>query len=140
MRRALKFALRIGLMLGVQGISPTLAQTAGVTPNDCAEMQWVKEISMNTSGTQLAYLVKSPNFARNVNEYQLYVRDVTDVTPSNGRLLMMGDEMSNVRWLRGDQRIVLLVSTGGVRRLVSIDVKTGARELVFRTEHSIPSA
>jgi dipeptidyl aminopeptidase/acylaminoacyl peptidase len=102
-------------------------------------MQWVKEISMNTSGTQLAYLVKSPNFARNVNEYQLYVRDVTDVTPSNGRLLMMGDEMSNVRWLRGDQRIVLLVSTGGVRRLVSIDVKTGARELVFRTEHSIDS-
>jgi dipeptidyl aminopeptidase/acylaminoacyl peptidase len=139
MRSALRFALSVGLILAVQGGSPSLAQPPGVTPRDCAEMQWIKEISMNTSGTQLAYLVKSPNLARNVNLYQLYVKDISDVTPSNGKLLMTGDEMSHVRWLRSDQRIVLLVSKGGVTKLVSVDLTSGATEVVFPTEEGIDS-
>jgi hypothetical protein len=99
MRTAFTFVFTIGLILGLASRISAVAQVRGVSPRDCAEVKYITRLSMNTAGTQVAFLVKGPNVERNVNEYQLYVKDVSDATPSNGNLLITGVEISDIQWV-----------------------------------------
>jgi len=139
MRRASSCVLCLGLMLNLLSSISAMAQPPGVTPRDCAEVKYIAGLWMNTEGTQVAYSVKSPNVDRNVNEYQLFVKDVSEATQSNGRLLMTGVEISDIQWFDNDRRIALLISIDGVKKLVSVDLMTGSDELAFPTEESIDS-
>ena len=139
MRSASNCIFCIGLLLNVMSSASAMGQAPGVTPRDCAEVKYITGLWMNTGGTEVAYTVKSPNVDKNVNDYQLYVKEVSDATTSNGKLLMTGIEISDIQWLDNDRRIALLISIGGVKKLVSVDLKTGSDELVFPTETSIDS-
>ena len=139
MRNAFTFVIIIALILSLASHRSAVAQVRGVSSRDCAEVKYITRLWMNTAGTQVAFLVKSPNVERNVNEYQLYVKDVSDATPSNGNLLITGVEISDIQWIDNDRRIALLISIGGLKKLVSVDLKTGVSELIFPTEGAIDS-
>jgi len=137
MYSACRFVFNIGLVLScLRGISLT-AQLPGVSPGDCVQIKYITGLWMNMAGTQVAYLVKSPSVEMNTNEYQLYVKDVSNPTVSNGTLLMTGVEMSDIQWFDHDRRIALLVSIGGIKKLISIDLETDVSELAFPTDQSI---
>src|ERR1700722_12460972 len=139
MRNAFTFVIIIALILSLASHRSAVAQVRGVSSRDCAEVKYITRLWMNTAGTQVAFLVKSPNVERNVNEYQLYVKDVSNATPSNGNLLITGVEISDIQWIDNDRRIALLISIGGLKKLVSVDLKTGVSELIFPTEGAIDS-
>jgi dipeptidyl aminopeptidase/acylaminoacyl peptidase len=136
---AASFLLCIAVMPISLNSIVAIAQSPDVSPRDCVEVQYITGVWMNLAGTQVAYLVKTPNIAKNINEFQLYVKDISDTTASNGKLLTAGAEMSDIQWTDNDRHIALLVSIGGVKKLVSVDTKTGISELVFPTEESIDS-
>src|ERR1039457_7235318 len=102
-------------------------QGLGVSPRDCVDVRYISGVWMSRSGTQVAYLVKSPNIDQNRNDYQLYVRAIGDKALSPGKLLITGAEMSDVKWLGGDSSIAMLMPIGGIKTLVFVNVATGTR-------------
>src|ERR1700724_3190587 len=107
------FRRTIGLVLVVLAIlcsRSAWAERAAVTPRYCVEVKYIEGVWMNWSGTQVAYLLKSPNVDQNRNDYQLYVREMADKSLSAGKLLVTGAEISDVTWLRDDSKIAMLMS------------------------------
>ncbi|HEY0341270.1 MAG TPA: hypothetical protein VGC34_10725, partial [Steroidobacteraceae bacterium] len=134
-RSILKVVLACGLGLGQS--SPGWA--AGVTASDCAQVKSIRGLWMSQDGQQVAYLVKAPNIAKNVNEYFFYVRSAGDRTLSPGRLILTGIDASAVQWLDHDRRLALIEREGTSRKLVFIDVATGVVQPAFDAQGSIDS-
>jgi hypothetical protein len=67
-------------------------QQSVVTPRDCVTVRYIAGMWASRVGTQVAYLVKTPNIEQNRNNYQLYVKDVADRSLASGRVLLSGVE------------------------------------------------
>jgi dipeptidyl aminopeptidase/acylaminoacyl peptidase len=92
---------------------------------------------MNWGGTQVAYLLKSPNVDQNRNDYQLYVREIGDKSLSAGKLLVTGAEISNLTWLRDDSGVAMLMSIGGSKKLVFVNIAAGSVESTVEASRNI---
>ncbi len=114
-----------------------LAQERGITPRDCVAVKYIEGVWMSWSGKRVAYLVKAPNIAQNRNEYQLYVREVDDRSLSPGALLFTGAEISDLKWLRDDSRIAMLLPGDSGKKLVFLNTITGVLEPSIDTPNNI---
>jgi dipeptidyl aminopeptidase/acylaminoacyl peptidase len=112
-------------------------QRAGVSPSDCVGVKYICGLWMSWNGTQVAYLVQSPNIDQNRNDYQLYIREIEDKGLSPGKLLISGAEISDVRWLRDDGHIAMLIPIAGVKKLVFVNVSTGIIDSTVETSSNI---
>jgi dipeptidyl aminopeptidase/acylaminoacyl peptidase len=92
---------------------------------------------MNWRGTEVAYLVKSPNIDQNRNDYQLFVREIGDKSLAPGKLLITGSEISNVKWSRDDSLVTMLISIAGVTKLAFVNVETGVLEPTIEASGNI---
>jgi dipeptidyl aminopeptidase/acylaminoacyl peptidase len=103
-------------------------QSDAISPNDCVNVRYITGVWMGGEGKQIAYLVKSSDISRNDNVYQLYIRDVDDLTRFSGRLIASEVNISDVQWLDGDRRIAFATSRSNKSRITIIDVLTGAEQ------------
>src|SRR5437879_2317765 len=82
--------------------APEASDKRPLTVDDCVRVRRVvqNEVKLSPDGRRTAYLLKSPNLTTNKNDYQLWVRDMKEITHrENGRLLFQSDELSEVRWV-----------------------------------------
>jgi dipeptidyl aminopeptidase/acylaminoacyl peptidase len=114
-----------------------LGQVARVTPRDCVTVRYITGVWANTKATRVAYLVKAPDIDTNQNDYNLYVKDIAGQSPSLGKLLISGVEVSNLTWLDDDRHIALLQQINGIESLVIIDAASGARSVAFKVDKDI---
>ena len=112
-------------------------QRAGVSPSDCAGVKYICGVWISWGGTRVAYLAQSPIIDQNRNDYQLYVRGIEDKSLSPGKLLISGAEISDVRWLRDDSHIAMLMLIAGVKKLVFVNVSTGGIDSTVETSSNI---
>jgi hypothetical protein len=77
-----------------------------ILPRDCVTVRYFSEdnsgqraIQINPSGTQVAYLVRSPNLETNRNDIALYVASLTVAVTEQPRLVLSGDSLSQMQWL-----------------------------------------
>jgi dipeptidyl aminopeptidase/acylaminoacyl peptidase len=137
--RVVKYVL-CTLIAGLSGSVWSLeAQTSGVSPTDCVNVKYITGLWMSTGGRRVAYLVKAPNLEANSNEYRLYSRDIEDESNSAGRLLIAGVDISNVQWLANDNRIAVSLSTGGLHKILILNVETGEQEVLVESQSDIGS-
>ncbi len=138
MRVASRYGISLVLSaLIILSVGRAWGQRTAITPRDCVGVKYINGVWMNWSGTQVAYLVKSPNIDQNRNDYQLYVREIADKSFSSGKLLITGTEISSVQWLRDDSRIAMLMSIDGVTKLIFVNVATAARESTIEASGNI---
>ena len=107
-----------------------------ISAHDCVQIRYFVGVWMSPDGANIAYLVKSPNLQENHNDYQLYVRHVSDGITVPGKLLLTGTDISAVKWLGDNRHLVMLVPRQQGRSLLSVDIKSGVKQtlLVSRTE------
>jgi dipeptidyl aminopeptidase/acylaminoacyl peptidase len=138
MRDASRFAMNLtASVILILSSSNLLGLVAGVTPQDCVAVKYINGVWMNWGGTELAYVVKTPNIGQNRNEYQLYVREIGDKSLAPGKLLIAGSEISNVKWLRDDRLVTMLISIAGIKKLAFVNVETGALDSTIETSENI---
>ena len=93
------------------------------------------EVVLSPNGLEVAYIVKAPDIQKNSNNYELYVRDVTQTArPGNGRLLFHSDHLAGIQWL-GNGKQVGIISTETRNQfredmLNLIDIVSGTREVI----------
>lgn len=94
-----------------------------ITVQDCVRTQRIldQEIEMSPDGSQVAYVAKKVDFARNRNDFRLYVRDLAQTRKrENGRLLIHADLISRIRWI-SERKIIANV---GIKKASSDDLET----------------
>jgi dipeptidyl aminopeptidase/acylaminoacyl peptidase len=128
MQSVYQCALSLGLALGLCLNMPLLGQSHLVTPCDCATVKYVSSLSISNAGDRVAYVVKAPDLDRNRNDFGLYVRDIEDSRPAAGRLVASGVDISNIQWIDNDNRIAMLVASGGIKHIVIVNVSTAREE------------
>jgi dipeptidyl aminopeptidase/acylaminoacyl peptidase len=114
------------LMLMVPHFSPS--QAPDVTPEDCVTARYVIGLWLNHKGTEIAYLLKTPDLVKNENNFQLYVKDVNDGSHNKGIILTTGEGISDIRWLEDDRRLVMLKSIAGKTQIVVVDSVSGHQD------------
>jgi dipeptidyl aminopeptidase/acylaminoacyl peptidase len=105
-----------------------------VTVEDCVGVQRIVwgEAKISPDGKQIAYLIKAPNLKTNQNDYQLWVRDVTDsLQQENGKMVFSStEEVSGLTWLADRKRIAVLVHPRKPKsRILLINSDTGQEEV-----------
>jgi dipeptidyl aminopeptidase/acylaminoacyl peptidase len=106
-----------------------------VTVEDCVGMRRIVsgEVKISPDGKQIAYLAKAPKLKANQNDYQLWVRDVTDSSQqeSGKKVFSSTVELSGLTWLADRKRIALLMHPREPKsRILFIDSDTGQEEAV----------
>ena len=130
-------------LLAVLASWNVLAQKRAITTADCVTTKYLLDgwldspLKINSHGTLVVYLVKTPNLTTNRNDIGLYVREISKSPTISARLLLSGTEMSHVEWLKDGRHIVLLVKDGGSVVIAKIDTATGDREILARTPKDI---
>jgi dipeptidyl aminopeptidase/acylaminoacyl peptidase len=92
---------------------------------------------MNAQGTRVAYLVKSPDLARNINEYRLYVRSLHDTSTNLGKLLITGTDISAVQWLGDGSHLVMLMPVHGIKTVITVDIADGSQQTLLAVSKDI---
>lgn len=128
MQSGYQCALSLGLALGLCLNLPLLGQSHLVTPCDCATVKYVSSLSISNAGDRVAYVVKAPDLDHNRNDFSLYVRDIADSRRIAGRLVASGVDISNIQWIDNDNRIAMLVASGGVKHIVIMNVSAAREE------------
>lgn len=122
-----------------------IAQGPGpVKPADCVTTRYLTDdyyhsaIQMNSQGTHVAYLVRSPNLAENRNDIELYVRALSDTSTASSRRILLGWPISQLQWLPDGKHILALVTQqNGNTSLMSVDIKSGASSVVWNNDGGI---
>lgn len=123
-----------------------------VNPSDCVSVRYLFEnnsvrppLSIDPSGTYVAYLLKSPDIATNSNVVGLYVKALSDRSTGLGRLLVAGNVLAEIQWSGSGHSITALLEVHNHVSIVSIEVQTGVLHVLTRTsvdikEYSIDAA
>jgi dipeptidyl aminopeptidase/acylaminoacyl peptidase len=125
------------LFLTVSAVAYSQNATSGVTPSDCVQVRYIRGVWMNMQGTQVAYLVKSPNLSQNRNDYQLYVKDIRNSDNNAGRLVIAGTDISAVSWLDDGNRLALLMPVHGIKTLLLVKIDDGSQEVPLASSRNI---
>jgi len=98
------------------------------------------DLALSPDGTNVAYVIKSPNLSTNKNDYELFVRDVNQTSRrENGRLLLQSGHLSNVTWL-GDGKAIAILSQEGKNNTISlVDVASRRISTIERSLRKITS-
>jgi dipeptidyl aminopeptidase/acylaminoacyl peptidase len=86
-----------------------------ITVEDCVRTRRIveQELQISPDGAQVAFIVKAPNLDTKRNDYQLRIRDLDQTDRlDNGRLLLVADRLSGIRWL-GSGRVAIRVERNG---------------------------
>jgi dipeptidyl aminopeptidase/acylaminoacyl peptidase len=116
------------LMVATRGI-PLLGETPSVTVRDCVQVRYIDGVWVNRQGTRVAYVVRTPNIARNNNDDQVYVRDIGAVEKVPGRPVITGGGISNVAWLADGSSLAMLMQLRGTTAVITVNVETGKEEV-----------
>jgi hypothetical protein len=108
---------------------PLHGEMRGVTVRDCVQVRYIAGVWVNRQGTKVAYIVKTPDIARNLNEYQIYVNDIGMMEQAPGRLVLAGEDISGVVWLSDGSSLALVMPSHGVKAVVILNVETGREEV-----------
>jgi dipeptidyl aminopeptidase/acylaminoacyl peptidase len=114
-----------------------------ITPQDCVTVRYLNgdtihpALQVNPQGTRLAYVVKNPNLESNVNDIQLFVKDMTDAPDSAARLVSTSEVISQIHWLKDGEHMLALSKEGSHVAVINFDVLTGKRELVAGSDIDI---
>jgi hypothetical protein len=106
-------------------------QKRPVEVSDCVTVRYLStgglhpSILINHQGTQLVYAVRTPNLAANRNDIQLYVKDLRKGIANPVRLLVTGQKLSQLTWLRDGTHLVFLVKNDKKVELQEIDTMDG---------------
>lgn len=107
-------------------------QMRHITIADCVSTRRFvsQEIHVSPDGTQVAYIVKSPDIHTNTNRYQLYLRNLRQLTRrEEGRLILEGESLSGLRWLKADELMFKI----GTREQQSKELRSEVKILHLRT-------
>lgn len=129
-------------------IPVSVAATRPVTAEDCVGVKYpfyfdnhnngdYGTIKISPSGDKVAYLVLTPNLSRNFNEYELYVKDLSDTSRRNGRLIASGLSISHIEWTNQGQSIAMLEQVNDRVIAVSVDVSTGKQTPFIEGSQSV---
>jgi dipeptidyl aminopeptidase/acylaminoacyl peptidase len=130
----------LGLLLAgtVAAVSALSAEPKRpVTASDCVSVRdlshddvaWRSTIKISPDGSQVAYLLKSPNLKTNENQIQLYVRKLPSSPRDAGRPIRVGD-ISALQWLADGKHLAFLRKQNGRRVVGQINVLTGKVEAI----------
>jgi len=127
------------------GIATALGQNMRpVTPRDCATVRYFRSgdiyptVSLNESGSRVAYLVKTPNMEQNRDIVQLFVKDVPGPSSDGqGRLLLSATDITHPVWLADGKHLVVLVKEGSRGSVVQVDSNSGARTSLTREDFDV---
>lgn len=136
----LRVSAKFVVLAWIVGVATLLGLTPkmyGVSPKDCVQVRYITGVWMNSAGSKVAYLVRSPNLNANRNDYLLYVREMHDGTKFAGRLLRSGTDISQVEWLRDSRRIAFLQVVNGVQKLILMDAVTGKLLSTIQTTNDV---
>jgi dipeptidyl aminopeptidase/acylaminoacyl peptidase len=109
-----------------------------VLPADCVTVQYVVDdsyhhaIKIAPSGTQVAYLVKSPNLSTNQNDIRLYTKQLSTDSKDPGRLLATEPKITQLHWLDDSRHIVALVNDGIHTEIAEFDTNTSQRKVLAK--------
>jgi dipeptidyl aminopeptidase/acylaminoacyl peptidase len=105
-----------------------------ITVEDCVATRRIvmEETKLSPKADLVAYVVKAPDIKRNLNVFELYVRQLNDTEKRmNGRLLYSGASVREIKWLpNGRELLFLTEGKGGKSRVIRLDVKTGKSSIV----------
>ncbi len=107
------------------------SELSGVTARDCVQVRYIEGTWLNAQGTQVAYLVKSPDLDQNRNDYQLYIKDLQDKSTNLGRLLVTATDISAISWWGDGSHLAMLMLVQGVKTLISVDVENRSQETLL---------
>lgn len=120
-------------------------QKRAIVPSDCVTVKSLlignasvrNPIQMNPQGTQVAYLVKTPNLSSNTLDIALYVKNLTsDKTSGSPHLLLEGD-VSELQWLGDGRHLTVLFKKGGVISIERVDATTAIHSTLVRAGEDI---
>jgi dipeptidyl aminopeptidase/acylaminoacyl peptidase len=127
------------LMLAVFAIlsGVELADGAGkrpITVEDCVATRRIvmEETKLSPKADLAAYVVKTPDIGRNLNVFELYVRNLIGTGErTNGSLLYSGASVREIKWLPdGRELLCLTEEKGGKSRVIRLDVTNGKSSIV----------
>jgi len=130
--RGLPRSLRIIVVMTAAWCSPVPSagqQIRAITVEDCVRTRRPVpgEVTLSPDGKRIAYIVKAPNLTTNRNDYRVYVRDIKSATQrNNGSLLFVANDVSGLKWLSDNSRIVFLSRTehDNIIRIVNVVKRT----------------
>jgi dipeptidyl aminopeptidase/acylaminoacyl peptidase len=114
-----------------------------IVPADCVTVQYVVDdsyhhaVQISPSGTQVAYLVKSPNLSTNQNDIRLYIKQLSTESDDPGRLLVTESKISQLRWLDDGRHIVALLNEGIHSEIVELDTRTSQRKVLAKPPEGV---
>lgn len=132
--------LPVTLMLAINGMAQA---KRAITAEDCVTVRYLNDdgnyspLQINGQGTRLAYVVKSPNLRENRNDIQLYVKDLSAGSTDPGKLILVADSLSQLRWAQDGEHIFLLTKDHLNVAVTAVDVVTGERNVVTRSDSDI---
>lgn len=134
---AVFFALCFAALL----ILPSLASGAdgraagtkrAVTVADCVSVRRVvpEEAKLSPDDTKIAYIVKAPDVTTDENQYQIWIRNLSDLGQrENGKMIFRTDvELSRLAWLQASKKeeVVVLENQDKVgSKVLLIDAESG---------------
>jgi dipeptidyl aminopeptidase/acylaminoacyl peptidase len=139
----------IALLTLVAVMTSHAQQTNPVTPRDCVQVRYLLDddsmrspIQVNPQGTAVAYLVKSPNLAKNTNDIDLYSVALDSRQTSKPALLTHGEGISQLQWLDEGRQLAFLIKRAGRVVVAAEDFASRRIETLARldgdiTEYSI---
>jgi dipeptidyl aminopeptidase/acylaminoacyl peptidase len=112
-----------------------------VQPSDCVQVRhffddaFRSSIVINPKGTDIAYLVQSPNLEANRNDVELFVTAGTgNSTPVR---LLSSSDMSGLHWLDDGSAVTVLTRSADKVVLERIDVPSGKAEVLVQASQDI---
>jgi dipeptidyl aminopeptidase/acylaminoacyl peptidase len=134
------------LTFGVGTSVSQMAQKRTVQPIDCVQVKYPYDdglnalyglLAVNPKGTQVAYIVKTPNLATNENVFQLYVKTIADSTNGAGSIVLTSKSMSHATWLADGRHLVVLAQYGGTDSIVSVDIRSRTESVIAHSNRDI---
>jgi dipeptidyl aminopeptidase/acylaminoacyl peptidase len=114
-----------------------------ITAEDCVKVRYLNPddpsgaIRMNPQGTQVAYVVKTPNLAENRNDYQLYLKDTSAAASEEPRLLATFPGITNIQWQRDGKHLSVLLKTPSGSDISEFDVRSGTERVWIHSSEDI---
>ncbi len=117
-------------------------QKRTIAPADCVSVHYLRSgfnpaIVFNPQGTFFAYLVTAPNLTTNQNEMQLYIKGLTGKGTRPAKLILTADDINQIHWLDGGNRIVALLKTGSQTTISEVNTDTGRTSVLLRDKGGI---
>jgi dipeptidyl aminopeptidase/acylaminoacyl peptidase len=116
-----------------------------IVPSDCVTVRSLlignasvpMPIQINAQGTQVAYLVKSPNLTTNSVDIALYVRSSSPTESTSVSQPLLTGELSELQWLGDGRHLTVLFRKDGLRSVEEVDTLTGEHSTLVRAGRDI---